>query len=115
MRIAERGLRDITKGLGLKIIDKGAPIPVESATWANVITQIQSGITVQRQKTKGKAQALRLQHYAEAADHCEYMKDLWRNEVSHAGKFYNEGEALSALNRVHDFMLFLVKGRKAKP
>jgi hypothetical protein len=115
MRIAERGLRDIAKRLGVKVTDKGTPIPIESATWAKVIDQIQSKIKIQRQKIKGKAQALRLQHYAEAADHCEYMKDLWRNEVSHAGKFYNEGEALGALNRVHDFMLFLVKGRKAKP
>jgi hypothetical protein len=109
MRVAERGLRHIAKRLRVKLRDKGVPLPIESAMWSNVITQIQIKIKAQRQKPKGKAQTLRLQHYAEAADHCEYMKDLWRNEVSHAGKFYNEGEAFGALNRVRDFMLFLVR------
>jgi len=114
MRVAERGLRIVARKLHVKLTDNGKPKPIERAAWGEVVGQIQNKIKIERQKPKGKAQALRLQRLAEAGDHCEYMKDLWRNEVSHAGKFYNEGEALGVLNRVRDFMLFLANGAKAK-
>src|SRR5438270_10803523 len=42
-----------------------------------------------------------------AADHCEYMQDIWRNETAHARRTYNKSESLAALNRVREFVTAL--------
>jgi len=43
------------------------------------------------------------------------MKDIWRNEVSHARKRYNKAEALGVLGRVKEFVepLAKVEAKKA--
>jgi hypothetical protein len=110
MRVAEIGLRNIAKNMRVKLTDKGRPMPIEFGTWEKVIVQVNNKIKEARLKSKGHKAEVRLQFYSEAADHCMYMKDLWRNSVSHARKSYNDGEALGALNRVHDFMQFLSTG-----
>jgi hypothetical protein len=107
MRIAERGLRRLAKRLKVKIKHKGRPSPVEFADWEGIITACNNKINASRQLAKGARKQRQLQFYSEVADHCSYMKDIWRNQVSHTRKPYNDAEALGALNRVHDFMQFL--------
>jgi hypothetical protein len=34
----------------------------------------------------------------------EYMKDIWRNELSHTRRRYNKAESLAVINRVRDFV-----------
>ena len=35
------------------------------------------------------------------------MKDIWRNDISHARRRYNKPETLGVLNRVQEFMKLL--------
>jgi hypothetical protein len=49
--------------------------------------------------------------YSDAADHCEFMKDIWRNNVSHTRKAYSDPEAVAVLQRVREFMEFLAVNR----
>jgi hypothetical protein len=110
MRIAEYGLRKLAKLVNVKLTDKGKLVPVEYATWDKVIQSIRSKITTTRQLSHGPKKARDLQFYSDAADHCEYMKDIWRNEISHTRpRSYNREETLSIINRVRDFVQLLAK------
>jgi hypothetical protein len=112
MRVAEFGLRYLAKKMKVKVSDKGKTIPVEFATWEKIITNCNNRITEARKlPTNAKRDSL-LRYYASAADHCGYMKEIWRNEASHARKTYIEPEARAALDRVHAFMEFLSAGSK---
>lgn len=114
MRVAEVGLRFIAKQLRITITDRGKKVPVEYGTWDKVITQCKNKITDQRKLPKNAANSQRLQRYSDAADHCGYMKDIWRNDVSHARKVYIQSEALVVLDRVSAFMQFLANGETTK-
>jgi hypothetical protein len=108
MRVAEHGLRKLARHVGAKITDKGKPCRIEYGTWDKVIQAIKNKIATARQRPSGPARQRRLEFYSAAADHCEYMKDIWRNEVSHTRREYKQAEALAVLNRVKDFVLLLV-------
>ncbi|MGA2410100.1 MAG: hypothetical protein ABSG46_06890 [Candidatus Binataceae bacterium] len=107
MRVSEHGLRYLAQRLRVRLTDKGKNQPIEFAEWDKIITAIRNKITTARQLPKGPKRETQLQKWSEAADHCEYMKDNWRNAVSHARKPYDEADALQASNRVHAFMSFL--------
>lgn len=106
MRVAEFGLRKLAANriLKVRLAKKGKPCPIEYATWQEVIDAIQSKIRRIRQRPVGPAREAELQFLSGAADHCEYMKDLWRNELSHMRRWYKKEEALAAINRVRDFV-----------
>lgn len=108
MRVAEFGLRRIASKLKVKLTHKGSPITVEYAVWDQIITACNNKITAIRQKPIGKKREEQLILYSDAAQHCLFMKDIWRNNVSHARKPYNQPEALAVFARVKDFMNFLV-------
>jgi hypothetical protein len=110
MRVAELGLRDIAKKVGVKLTDKGKPQPIEYATWDKVINGIKTRLTAAHAKPKSERRSRQLQFYADAADQCTYIREMWRNEVSHTRKSYNDGEALGVLGRVRDFMSLLAGG-----
>jgi hypothetical protein len=107
MRVAEFGLRRIAKRLRVKLADRGKAINVEYATWDKVITACHNKITETRKKPVGKKKEKLLALYSDAGDHCLFMKDIWRNNISHTRKPYNEPEAIAVLERVKDFMRFL--------
>jgi HEPN domain-containing protein len=107
MRIAEIGLRALARRLRVTLTHKQQPMPIDLADWEKIITQCRNKIAALRAMAKGHKNANRLQLYSEAAEHCGFMKDIFRNDVSHGRKAYNAGEALGCLNRVHDFMQFL--------
>lgn len=104
MRVAEHGLRKVAKQFKVKIQDNKKTCPVEFANWDKVITAINNKIGEARHQQKGMRREKLLQMYSDTADHCEYMKDLWRNELAHARRQYNRAEALAAINRVRDFV-----------
>ncbi len=112
MRVAEFGLRHLAKKMGVSLLDHGKKIPIEYGTWDKIITNCKNKIAAARQLPKNSKSEERLQYYTRAADHCEFMKDIWRNEASHARKTYIEPEARGALDRVHAFMEFLSAGSK---
>jgi hypothetical protein len=107
MRVAEQGLRRLAKRLRVTLTHKGARQPIESADWNDVITGINNKIKTIRNLPRIPKREIQLDIYSDAADHCTFMKDIWRNKVSHSGKPYKPSEALSAMERVRDFMQFL--------
>jgi hypothetical protein len=112
MRVSEHGLRALAKKLKVALTHKGNPQPLQYADWDKVITAINGRITAARSLTPGKRKVEQLNRYSDLADHCLYMKDIWRNEVSHARRSYNQAEALGAWNRVEAFMKMLAKETK---
>jgi hypothetical protein len=114
MRISEFGLRRIAARLRVKLFDKGKPQQVEYATWNKVIEGVQSKIKEARQLSAGTKKEARLIRLSEAGDHCTFMKDIFRNNLSHTRKPYIRDEALAAFRRVNDFMNFLVDGLNEK-
>jgi hypothetical protein len=108
MRVAEHGLRNIAKKVGIKLIDKGKPQPIEYATWDKVITAINNKIIAAQKLPQGPRKSRSLQFHADAAENCSYIKE-WRNETSHTRTRYNCSEATSLLIRVRDFMCLLAE------
>ena len=109
MRVAEYGLRKLAKTVGVKLTDKGKPVPVEYETWTKIINAIRSKITASRQLSNGPIKQRRLEFYADMANHCEYMKDLWRTEVSHTRKQYTKPGSLDAIERTRQFIQLLLQ------
>ena len=107
MRIAEFGLRSLAKRLRVKISHKGKTCPIEYGDWEKVISETKNKIAQIRQAPAGPRRQAKLEFYSDAADHCTFMKDIWRNNVSHARKPYDDSEAKAAFDRIQDFMRFL--------
>ena len=107
MRVTEHGLRKLAKKLKVKLTHKGKPCPVEFGDWDKVITAIRNNISSARGLPAGPKRQAKLESYSSAADHCEYMKDIWRNNLAHTRKPYSQPEAIAVLDRVRDFMQFL--------
>lgn len=111
MRVAEVGLRNIAKNVGVKLTDKRKPMPIEFATWDKVINGIKSKLIQAHALSRSVRKNERLRFYSDAADQCTYFRDLWRNDTAHTRKHYDEGEALSVMNRIREFMHLLSKSR----
>jgi hypothetical protein len=113
MRIAEHGLRWLARKLKVKLTDKGKPMPITHATWDKVITGVKNRIAAARAGSAGVKKQNELARLARAVDQCDYMKDIWRNDVAHARREYNSADAKAALDRVRDFMQSLAVMAKA--
>jgi hypothetical protein len=114
MRVTEHGLRKLARHLLVSLTHTGARCPIEFADWDKVITQIRNKTSETRKLPAGPKKQAKLEMYSNAADHCEYMKDIFRNNVSHTRKAYNEPEALGVMKRVEHFMLFLADGLRQR-
>jgi len=113
MRVSEFGLRRIAAKLKVKLFDKGKLQQVEYATWGKVIDGVHLKIKAARQLSAGAKKQAQLTRFSEAGDHLRiFMKDIWRNSVSHTRKPYIRDEALAAFNRVGAFMKFLARDMK---
>jgi hypothetical protein len=121
MRVAEHGLRILAKKLrvSLDLKHKGHIIPIDYAEWQKVIEAIKNKLDKIKRRPSGPKRSEQLEKLSDAGDHCLFMKDIWRNAVSHARKPYSEAEAKAALGRVKDFMIFVAKefagAKSAKP
>jgi hypothetical protein len=109
IRVAEYGLRKLAKKLHVSVSDKDKKHPLEYADWDKVITAIRNKILEIRTLPRGPRKEKKLQFYSGLADQCEYMKDIWRNEIMHSRRRYNEAEALAVITRVRDFVEPLAK------
>jgi hypothetical protein len=107
MRIAEHGLRYLARKVKVRLSHKGNFQPIEYADWQKVIDGIKIKIAKAVALVPGPKRQAKLEQYSDAADHCLFMKDIWRNTISHARKPYKGPEALAAFQRVRDFMQFL--------
>jgi hypothetical protein len=106
MRVAEWGLRKLAanRTLRIRITKNHRSCPIEYGTWQDVITAIQNKIRKVRERRVGPKREAELQFLSSAADHCDYMKELWRNPLSHARRWYKKPEALGVINRVKEFV-----------
>ena len=109
MRCAEWGLRGLAAQLRVKITHKGKVCPIEYGDWDAVITAIKNKIIAVRKLSNGPKRQSKLEYYSDAADHCTFMKDIWRNNISHTRKPYIGTEAKAVFERVRDFMQFLAR------
>jgi hypothetical protein len=112
IRVSEHGLRNIARKVDVKLKDKGKPQPVDYATWGKVIDGIKNKISAARMLPQGPRKSRKLQFHSRAADDCTFIRDIWRNDVSHTGKNYNATQALQVLVRVRDFMQSIVDAPK---
>jgi hypothetical protein len=110
MRVAEHGLRALARKVGVKLTHNKKPCPVEYADWEKVITGIKIKIDLIRKLPIGQSRKEKLERWSDAADHCVFMRDIWRNNVSHTRTPYSAAEAMAAFERVRDFMKFLATG-----
>lgn len=109
MRIAEYGLRSLARKLRVKLAHRGHLHPIEFADWNKVIDGVKAELSKASKLAPGPKRQAKLELYSDASDHCLFMKDIWRNTVSHARKQYSEPEAHAAFTRVRDFMVFLAR------
>jgi hypothetical protein len=109
MRVAEHGLRRLARKLRVQLTHRGLRHPIEFADWEKVIIGCNNRIAAARTLPLGKKRQAQLDMYSDAADHCTYMKDIWRNNVSHARKPYSPTEAKGSMERVGGFMTFLAR------
>jgi len=113
MRIAECGLRAIAREVAATPIRNKIKVPIEEADWEGVIIAIRAKLDAARKLPKtSKLRRSKLAFYSDATDHCTYMKDIWRNNVSHLQKPYISRDAQAALSRVTEFMTFLATNLK---
>jgi hypothetical protein len=109
MRVAEFGLRQLAGKLHVKLTHKGKNQPIEYADWEKVITGIKNKIAAARLLQPGPKRQEKLEIYSDAGDHCTFMKDIWRNNISHARKAYKMADAAAVMDRVRDFMRFVAE------
>jgi hypothetical protein len=115
MRVAEHGLRALAEEVNAEPMHRTTPVPVTEADWLQIITAIDGKIEESRKDPKSDPlRRSKLGYYSDAADHCGWMKDIWRNDTAHAQAPYIESEALHALSRVRSFMEFLAKHLEPK-
>ena len=111
MRVAEHGLRKLARHMKVKITHrtplKTTLVQLEYADWGTVVTEIKKKITATRLLPRGPKKQRQLETYSNAADHCEYIRDIWRNTASHTREPYIKAEAVLAMDRIRDFMQFL--------
>lgn len=107
MRVSEHGLRYLAKRLRVKIKSHGHLCPIDYSEWGQATAALSAKLTEARKIPTGKKRITQLELYADASDHCVYMKDIWRNSAAHTRKPYKASEALGVYERVRDFMHFL--------
>lgn len=107
MRVTEHGLRRLAKRMQVKLTHGSKPLPLEFADWDKVITGIRNKIAAVRQTQRSQKRQAKLELYSSCADHCEYMKDIWRNNAAHTREAYRENQALDVMQQVRAFMGFL--------
>ena len=100
MRVAEFGLRALARHLKVAM----RKMPVEYAEWGKVIAQIEEQIKLKKPKARGKKQSDTLEFYHGIMGEFNAFKDVWRNNVMHSRRSYDEKEAMAAYIRVQNFM-----------
>ncbi len=98
MITAELGLRALAKHVKVKL--KG---DLQYADWSQVIAGIDSKLDSIK-LPRGKKRQAELEFYRSLSTACEEFKDVWRNNIMHARRRYNQLESLNVYTRVSDFM-----------
>jgi hypothetical protein len=104
MRAAEHGLRGLARKVKADLRHNGKVVPIEFADWNKVITQTKNKITEIRRLNPGPIRDRNLEFYSDMAEQAEYIKDIWRNTISHTRRPFSVAEAVGVTERVEGFM-----------
>jgi HEPN domain-containing protein len=112
MRVVEKGLHALVRELndkhsaGIVFRDK-----VEYENWGSIITEIQLALEnpkrIQRLAPLPTKEEMTL--YSKIAIESEYFKNAWRDDVSHSRSEYDQPAALTVIDHVKAFMVYLAK------
>lgn len=102
MRALEIALHKLAKQLGVSQFSS-----IELENWKNILDAAEKKIKALEQQPKSPSKDAELQYYGETMAHYRSTKDAWRNHVAHARTNYDEGQAMSILNHVREFMALL--------
>lgn len=113
MRVAEIGTRALIIGLKAK---KHLTKPIELSDWGALHAALQEGLKALRVNSRTTtARKDKYEFYNEAAAHFMYLKEAWRNNVSHTRTEYREHDALAIVTNTEQFMKHLAKRLSEKP
>lgn len=107
MRVMEFGLRGLSTRMKAKAIIKKlkqTTIPIELATWEEIICTLETKLAQLRMKARSADREKRIEVCNELLKDFRCVKDLWRNKVVHARESYDAEVAQSAFNHVRSFM-----------
>lgn len=105
MRVAELGLRRVAAALSVPM---AASADYES--WGKLIDKIEKAIKAIEQEPRSTDKAQRSQFYSGIGMQLRYIKNAWRNHVSHSRTSYDEHEARGVFMHVKDLMEQLAEG-----
>lgn len=111
MRVSEHGLRKLARRLKVTLLHNQKPSPLKEEDWDKIITGIEGKIAAARQISLKAKKRERLKLYSELAQHSRYIRDIFRNDVSHTGDSYNGPDAKAAWSRVRPFMQLIANGK----
>lgn len=96
MRVLEHGLRELAAAVN---------VTFDVQQWQNVIDEIENQVEWFSEKfPRGTVKSEWTKFYSEAARHFFFLKDAWRNHVSHNRATYDVTSAKGAIEHVRDFM-----------
>jgi hypothetical protein len=99
MITSEYGLRALAKHLKVK-----TKRTLEFSDWEAIISAIDTKLNAIKTKPRGIKKQNDLEFYRSLLTECNEFKDVWRNNIMHARRRYNEREATNVFARVRDFM-----------
>lgn len=97
MRAAELALRAIAEALEVEV-------PLASSQWNQLIEQVEAKIAAIGKQPRSAARTEDQTFFSEAAAQFRYIKDAWRNHVSHARVTYSEAQALAIFEHSTDLI-----------
>lgn len=107
MRASEHGLRALARKLRVKLTHKGKSQPIDTATWDEVISGVRSKLQNAHAMAHTPARAKKMKFYADLAERCSLVRDIWRNDGMHTRASYGPRDAIAAFEHVKGFMQLL--------
>lgn len=89
---------------------KGQVIPVELATWEQLLSALQKGVDA-KQANIGTSVRRKdtYEFYHQAMSQFRHFKDAWRNKMSHKRRTYQAGETKDIMDNVRQFMVHVAQ------
>jgi hypothetical protein len=105
-RVGEIGLLVIAKERGIRSV-KGGKVPIDHATWGQVMQKIDQSLENIRQKPNGPRKDAALAFYSTVHSDLRAILNLYRDKTMHLRDKYDDGEARSAMFRARELMVTL--------
>jgi hypothetical protein len=109
IRAAELAHRQLAERINVTVTDKGENISLEWADWNKLKEGVDSKIKELRQLAAGHIKNDQIQRYQDINENAGQIKDLWRNDICHTRKRFNQTEAKGIFGRVESFIALAVK------